>query len=67
MQKIEKLSPKMLAEIMEGKDHTPDLFIERGEDGRIRITTRDEISESETRLYRYIAYKLGDRLVLEPA
>jgi len=32
LQKIEKLSPKMLAEIMEGKDHTPDLFTERGED-----------------------------------
>ena len=65
--KVEELSPKTLAEIMEEKDHIPDLFIERGEDGRIRITTRDEISESETRLYRYIAYRLGDRLILEPA
>ena len=52
---------------MKEKDYTPDLFIERGEDGRIRIATRDEISESETKPYRYIAYKLGDRLILEPA
>jgi|GEM_PF-2504401 len=65
--KVEELSPKTLAEIMEEKDYIPDLFIERGEDGRIRITTRDEISESETKPYRYIAYKLGDRLILEPA
>jgi len=55
--RIEKLSPKTLAEIMKEKDYTPDLFIERGEDGRIRITTRDErIRDQALPIYRLQAW-----------
>ncbi|PUA32623.1 MAG: hypothetical protein B9J98_04000 [Candidatus Terraquivivens tikiterensis] len=62
---ISKITPGALAKILEKKNHVPDLVvIKDGE--KISIESREEILNSDGRLYLYKAYMVGDRIVLEP-
>ena len=59
------ITPEKFAEIMEEKNHIPDLVIARDGD-ELTLESRENLEKSDGKICRYVAYKMGSQLILEP-